>query len=178
MNSFNSFAITGLFLALFALIAFFAMRIPLLRSRAQSFLRVFRHIRHASFMIACVLLLFVMFVFVPTKVSAQPAGTNTAGYGVHQFNDALIPPLAPSRTLSAQLALGINTGTCVATTDGTVTNTFSTNYVYSAPPVVIATQRGAALNTSTNIVVSVTTTNFVLKSGLASTTNFWMAIGQ
>lgn len=132
-------------------------------------------------------LLSVMFVFatiailaailLPRLAKAQPYGTNIAGYGVHQFNDSLIQPLAPSRTLAEQLARGINCGKCVTTTDGTVTNTFSTNYVYSAPPIVVCTQTGTLMST-TNAVVSVTTTNFVLRSSIASLTNNWIAIGQ
>lgn len=126
----------------------------------------------------CALVIVVVTLALGLSAKAQPWGTNTAGPGAHQYNDSLVAPLQPSKTLAEQLARGINTGSCVVTTDGTITNTFLTNYVYSAPPVVIVTQRGAALNTSTNIVVSVTTTNFVLRSGLSSVTNNWIAIGQ
>jgi hypothetical protein len=69
----------------------------------------------------------------------------------------------------------VQTGTCVAVADGTVTNTFSP--IYSSAPKVTATQTGTALNTSTNIVVSITPSNFVIRTGLASTTNNWIAVG-
>lgn len=69
----------------------------------------------------------------------------------------------------------VQTGSCVSVADGTVTNTFTT--LYSSVPKVIATQTGTALNTSTNIVVSITPSNFVIRTGLASTTNSWLSIG-
>lgn len=108
---------------------------------------------------------------------AQPAGTNTAGYGVHQFNDSLIAPLTPARTLSEQLARGINSGKSISSSDGTVTNTFSTNYTYSASPSVVVTITGTGIST-TNVVTTITTSNFVWKAGAPNITNTWVAVGQ
>lgn len=129
-----------------------------------------------TFLIA-ILAALLLPLFVAQKASAQPAGTNTAGYGVHQFNDSLIAPLTPARTLAEQLARGINQGTSITSSDGTVTNTFSTNYTYSAAPTVVVTLRGTGIST-TNDVVSVTTSNFVYKAGAPSITNNWIAVGQ
>lgn len=69
----------------------------------------------------------------------------------------------------------IQTGSCVSVADGTVTNTFTTPY--SSAPKIFATQTGLALNTSTNITTSITTSNFVIRTGLANTTNNWIAVG-
>jgi hypothetical protein len=68
----------------------------------------------------------------------------------------------------------VQTGTCIAT-DGTVTNTFT--IAYSSAPKVFCTQTGTGLNSATNLVTSITTTNFQLKTSLANTTNSWIAVG-
>src|ERR1043165_8858756 len=48
-------------------------------------------------------------------------------------------PLAPSKTLQAQYALGIQAVIVTNFPTGKVTNTFATNYTYSVPPIVIVT---------------------------------------
>jgi hypothetical protein len=109
---------------------------------------------------------------------AQPYYTNsTPTYGGAQYNDSLVSPAQPGIVRANQYALGIKTGTSVTASDGTVTNTFATNYVYTLPPVVVVTQLGTN-SSATNIVVSVTTTNFVYSAGKTSVTNNWMAIGR
>jgi len=69
----------------------------------------------------------------------------------------------------------VQAGSSVVTSDGTVTNAFAS--AYSAAPKVVVTQKGAALQSVTNIVVSVTTTNFIYRSSISGTTNDWIAVG-
>jgi hypothetical protein len=68
----------------------------------------------------------------------------------------------------------ITSGTCVTSTDGTVTNTFAT--AFSSAPKVFLSQVGT-LVTGTNILTSVTASNFVVNTKSATTTNNWIAIG-
>lgn len=68
----------------------------------------------------------------------------------------------------------ILSGTCVSTTDGTVTNTFST--AFSSAPKVILSQIGNTV-TGTNTITSVTTTGFIVNNKVATCTNNWIAIG-
>jgi hypothetical protein len=67
----------------------------------------------------------------------------------------------------------LQSGTAVTTSDCTVTQTFST--AFSAAPKVVCPQIG--LDTTTTNVVAITSSNFVLRTGKASTTNHWIAIG-
>ena len=75
---------------------------------------------------------------------------------------------------NTKILLGIQAGQCVSTATGYVTNTFPT--AFSAAPNVVATQFGTVVN-PTNIVVSVTTTQFILYSQVVSVSNTWVAIG-
>ena len=114
------------------------------------------------------LCLIVLSLFFALKATAQ-----------YQYNDSLVPAPQPSTTAKAQYALGINSGQCVTTTDATVTNTFATNYVYSVAPIVTVTPVAAAANSNNiPVVISVTTSNFILKATAASLTNNWHAIGR
>jgi hypothetical protein len=70
-------------------------------------------------------------------------------------------------------ATQILTGTAITTADCTVTQSFST--VYGAVPVIVCSQVG--LNTTTTNVIEVTTSNFVLRTGKATQTNKWVAVG-
>jgi hypothetical protein len=120
----------------------------------------------------------LVLVGISFAASAQPYYTNSSPqYGEYNPNRYVVPPTQPLATLNAQYALGINSGTSATSTDGTVTNAFATNYVYSVTPVVTVTQTGAVI-TPTNSVVSVTLTNFIYKAGAANTTNNWTAIGR
>ena len=65
-------------------------------------------------------------------------------------------------------------GISVTAADGTVTNTYPT--AYSSPPKVVVAQVGS-LNSPTNLVVTLTTTNFVYNGGRPSMTNLWISIG-
>jgi hypothetical protein len=69
--------------------------------------------------------------------------------------------------------LGIQAGTVITSSDGTVTNAFGR--VFNTPPIVVNAQLG--LNTTPTNVLSVTTSNFVLRTALAGQTNTWQAIG-
>lgn len=84
-----------------------------------------------------------------------------------------------SAVFSVSAAGGLTTpafqsGTVTTAADGTVTNTFAT--AFAARPVVVATQYGA-LNSPTNWLQSITTTNFVLSAGAPGITNAWFAYG-
>lgn len=126
--------------------------------------------------------------FIASTATAQPYQTNNFGtvtngpqFGAYLPNSSVIPPTQPSRTIATQLASGINAGWSVTSGDGTVTNTFSTNYVYSAAPFVTVTMLGTTGNGGTNtpVITSVTTTNFVFKVGaISGVTNHWHAVGH
>ena len=87
----------------------------------------------------------------------------------------LIAAVAASRKpLYADANLYITSGTCVTSSNGTVTNTFPS--AYSSAPTIITTQVGTT-TTGTNLITSVTTTNFILTTRNTPTTNNWIAIG-
>ncbi len=114
--------------------------------------------------------------------SAQAQGyfTNANGpyFGAAQYNSSIPNPVLPSQTIQRQYNAGINAGT--ATTigaTGLITNSFATNYVYSAAPSVVVTQNGAT-QTGTNLVTSITLTNFIYQSGASGTVVSWIAVGH
>ncbi len=72
------------------------------------------------------------------------------------------------------LALGIQKGFGVSTSDGTVTNTFG--QAFSSAPIVTTTQNATSGGT-TNWIVSVTASNFIWKCGATGVTNYYIAIG-
>jgi hypothetical protein len=76
---------------------------------------------------------------------------------------------------SANAPLLIVTGQGVSTADGTVTNTFSTTF--GAVPKVIPSIFAANSAKTTNLVLSVTTSNFVWACGANGVTNPYIAIG-
>lgn len=129
---------------------------------------------------------FLLAVFLlPRVAKAQPYITNsTAANGAYLPNASVIPAPQPVAVRARQLALGINTGIGQTSNDGTCTNSFATNYVYSTPPVVTVTQTtngvGGANISGTNVVTAVTTSNFVFNCYNAKTNVlfFWQAIGQ
>lgn len=117
-------------------------------------------------------------LMLPRVAQAQPYFTNaTAASGPFQYNDALTPPAQPSQVIARQSLAGIQSGFVVTTADGTVTNTFSTNCIYTAPPIVVTRQRGKPTTTTSNIIV-VTTSNFVINVGTPTSTNDFYAIGH
>lgn len=67
----------------------------------------------------------------------------------------------------------IQSGSVVTSADGTVTNSFTT--AFTAAPIVINRQTGTG-TTTTNI-LTVTTTNFILNTGVGTQTNSWVAFG-
>ncbi len=80
-----------------------------------------------------------------------------------------------NKTVAAtKVALGIQAGLGVSTSDGTVTNTFST--AFSSAPIVVTTINAASGGT-TNWIVSVTASNFIWKCGATGLTNYWIAVG-
>lgn len=79
-----------------------------------------------------------------------------------------------SGAAGARAGLGIQSGTAITTTDGTVTNAF--DVVFSAVPVVVTAQRGTTLSL-TNWITSITTSNFVVRSGAGPVTNSYIAVG-
>lgn len=80
---------------------------------------------------------------------------------------------ATNTAAGAKTKFGIQSGTATTAADGTVTNTFATDF--ASAPVVVTTPVNNV--TPTNTVVSVTTSNFVHKAGVASLTINWVAIG-
>jgi len=94
----------------------------------------------------------------------------------YQYNSNLPTPLQPSRTLANQYASGTLAGIAVTSGGGLETNTFSTN-IFSQPPFVVVTQFGT-VTTTTNVVTSVTTSNFVYSAGVTGVTNMWEATGH
>jgi hypothetical protein len=70
-------------------------------------------------------------------------------------------------------ALGVASGTGITVANGTVTNAFG--FTFSSVPVVISTQIGE--DTTLTNVISVTTSNFVLRTSKATQTNKWIAVG-
>lgn len=72
------------------------------------------------------------------------------------------------------VSVGTQSGTCKTSADGTVTNAFSV--VYTAAPIVLNVQQG--LTNSVTNVVTVTSSNFVLKTGVPGQTNNWHALPQ
>jgi hypothetical protein len=69
--------------------------------------------------------------------------------------------------------LGIQYGSATTSEDGTVTNTFGT--VFSSAPTVFTSQISEAI--VTNLVSSVTESNFVLNTGSHATVVKWIALG-
>jgi hypothetical protein len=80
---------------------------------------------------------------------------------------------ATRKTVAVEGNKMILAGTAITVADGTITQAFST--VFSAVPVVVSSQVGAA--TTISNIVSVTTSNFVLNTGLPTSTNKWVAVG-
>lgn len=64
-------------------------------------------------------------------------------------------------------------GATITTADGSVTQAFT--ITYSSAPTVISRQKGTG--TSTTNIVTVTTSNFVLRTSVATQTNDFIAIG-
>lgn len=69
---------------------------------------------------------------------------------------------------------GIQSGTCIAGTDGTVTVTFNPAFV--ALPIVTLSQMGVT-NSPTNRISGLTTSNFVVTTQAVNVSNTWIAIG-
>lgn len=69
----------------------------------------------------------------------------------------------------------IQTGSSVSSTDGTVTNTFTTPYG-SLPSISI--QSWGALMPGTNTITTLTLTNFVFKCGANAASNTWISVGS
>lgn len=102
---------------------------------------------------------------------------NSAGVGLWQVDsNGVQSSTVGSLTgaAGARAGLGIQSGTAITTTDGTVTNAFTV--AYSAVPRVVTTQTGTTLSL-TNWLVSVTTSNFVVRSGAGPVTNNFIAVG-
>ena len=70
--------------------------------------------------------------------------------------------------------LGLTTGRGVSTADGKVTNSFS--ITYSSAPKVFLQPYGTTYS-GTNVVISITESNFVADSRVTGVTNDWYAIG-
>jgi len=91
----------------------------------------------------------------------------------------VVPATQPGQTLAAQYAHGINTGVSITyTSSGLATNTFATNYVYSAPPVVMMELAGSVPAATNAYVTTVTTTYFIYSGGAQYVTNTYIAIGH
>jgi len=109
---------------------------------------------------------------------AQPYITNTA-----TANGAYLPNAAAANAYpayvvrSSQLNMGLQAGTFTTVSGGLYTNTFNTTYVYTAVPIVTATQTGAT-GTVTNLVTSTTLTNFIYQSGAVGTVVNYTVIGR
>ena len=120
----------------------------------------------------------VALAFGSSVALAQPYYTNsTAANGAYQPNAAAVNAYPSWVAGQQQQNMGILTGSSISSTDGTVTNTFPTTYVYTYPPVVTVTQTGSICTTS-NLLTSVTTTNFVYKCGAINITNNWISVGR
>jgi hypothetical protein len=110
--------------------------------------------------------------------SAQPYFTNSSPQsGAYQYNQNYSQPLQPSKTLAQQYQAGILAGTIAPTPFYLLTNSFTTN-IYSTAPVVTANGSGTATGTNIVTVVSSTTTNFVLDTGVSNQVIYWEAIGH
>lgn len=108
----------------------------------------------------------------------QPYITNNAPQtGAYQYNQNWAQPLQPSLTLSKQYQAGILTGTIAPAPWFLLTNSFSTN-LYTTAPVITANASASSTGTNFVTVVSVTTTNFVLGTGVTNQTIYWSAIGH
>lgn len=70
---------------------------------------------------------------------------------------------------------GIQRGTGITAANGTVTNTFPK--VYATLPTVTVTQLGTT-NSTSNIVTSLTVSNFVYNGGGPNISNMWISAGQ
>jgi hypothetical protein len=125
-----------------------------------------------------ILLLIALIVFTAPSAQAQPYYTNsTPANGAYLYNDVYAISPKPSAVLAQQYKSGILTGNSVTTTDGTVTNTFATNVVYTVFPSIQVTQVGSTI-TTTDVVTSVTTSNFVYRAGAPGITNCWISVGH
>lgn len=110
--------------------------------------------------------------------SAQPYYTNTSqGYGVQQYNNGWTQPLQPSKTLAQQYQAGILAGTIAPAPWFLLTNSFTTN-IYTTSPVITANASVPSVGTNFVTVVSVTTSNFVLQTGLSNQAIYWQAVGH
>ena len=67
----------------------------------------------------------------------------------------------------------VQSGSCITTSDGSVTQSFTT--VYGSAPNVVVVQRGET-TTTTNIITA-TTNQFIYRNSKATTTNIWIAVG-
>jgi hypothetical protein len=120
----------------------------------------------------------------PALIMELPAGTNDflRGYigGVLRFyvpSNGVLPVAfggsGATNVAGSQTNLGLITGSAVTTSDGTVTQAFG--ITFAAAPNVISTQVG--LDTTSTNVVEITTSNFIVRTGKATVTNRWFAIG-
>jgi hypothetical protein len=113
-----------------------------------------------------------------SHVLAQPYITNSSPQaGAYQYNQNWAQPLQPSVTLSRQSQAGILAGTIAPAPWFLLTNSFSTN-LYTTTPVITANASSPSTGTNFVTVVSVTTTNFVLQTGVTNQTIYWSAIGH
>jgi hypothetical protein len=74
----------------------------------------------------------------------------------------------------ARPALGIRAGTLTTSADGTYTNNFVGSF--AGPPFIIISQIGNAV-TTTNLLATVTASNFVFSAGAPSISANWVAVG-
>jgi hypothetical protein len=91
-----------------------------------------------------------------------------------------LTPIAYGGTGTSSVAgvkrnLGIDTGSCVSSGDGTVTQAFA--FTFASAPKVFLTQTGTNNWSRTNVAHTITTTNFIVNTTVASVTNQWLAIG-
>ena len=117
------------------------------------------------------------------QAHAQPYFTNSASgsfFGAQQYNQAFPNPVQPSQTLARQYSAGINTFSLNSGIYTYQTNSFATNYTYSALPAVMVSQYGAASTLAqTNNVISITTTNCIIWFGGLTNVNYSIiAIGH
>lgn len=128
-------------------------------------------------------LLIIAFLWLAlTPAHAQGYFTNSASgsfFGAQQYNQNYPAPTQPGQTIAAQYRTGINAGTGNSGIWSYATNSFATNYVYSATPAVTVQQYGAFTLTQTNAVIAITTSNYIVYFGGATNVNYSvLAIGH
>jgi hypothetical protein len=109
---------------------------------------------------------------------AQPYFTNNSPQsGAYQYNQNYAQPLQPSKMLAQQYQAGILAGTIAPAPFFLLTNAFTTN-IYTTAPVITANPSGTATGSNFVTVVSSTTTNFVLDTGVSNQVIYWQSIGR